>query len=317
MESGGQAGEETGGGPHGLRRFRTRFSPGVSGGGRSTHPLFRAAVRYRMAARSVPQGPFQAPQRRGPALCPRARARGPGSRSSAAGMRMRGGIPVRSFEQRNAPARSGGSDGPPARFSGPRAGSQPPARLARRSAEPVNRRSSAGEPTREAARPRGQRCRSSPAPCFFARRCTRTCISRTRAGRGYGGIRAETRARPLQRPFPGALRRRRTSAKAWTAPPPFGCKHGPSGGKTAAGGRGRPRSSSRRALPAGENGPASRIIPKPAQALPAQIPPESRSNRGKTSSVLHPGNAPAGRITRPANGWTPPRQGAERRSIGG
>lgn len=77
------------------------------------------------------------------------------------------GYPVRSFEQRNAPARSGVSGRPPARFSGPRAGSQPPARLARRSAEPVNRRSNAGEPTREAARPRGQRCRPAARSALF------------------------------------------------------------------------------------------------------------------------------------------------------
>lgn len=97
-------------------------------------------------------------------------ARGHGGR--AAGRARQGcvcgaGYPVRPFEQRNAPARSGGSDGPPARPSGSRAGSQPPARLARRSAEPVNRRSNAGEPTREAARPRGQRCRPAARSALF------------------------------------------------------------------------------------------------------------------------------------------------------
>ena len=54
--------------------------------------------------------------------------------------------------------------------------------------------------------------------------------------------------------------------------------------------------------PPGKNGQANRIIPKPAQALPAQIPPESRSDRGKTPPVCI-------RET--------PRPGAERRSIGG
>ena len=133
---------------------------------RSTHPPFRAAVRCRAAARSA--RPVSSPSAAGSgSLVP---ARGHGGR--AAGRARQGcvcgaGYPVRSFEQRNAPARSGGSDGPPARPSGSRAGS-PPARLARRPAEPVNRRSSVGGPTREAARPTVRETRiSGPLRAFL------------------------------------------------------------------------------------------------------------------------------------------------------
>ena len=182
-------------------------------------------------------------------------ARGHGGR--AAGRARQGcvygaGYPVRSFEQRNAPARSGGSDGPPARPSGSRAGS-PPARLARRPAEPVNRRSSVGGPTREAARPTVRETRiSGPLRAFLP------AAARGRAfpGRGPGedmeAFASKRASDPFRRSFPGALRRRRAAAKAWTAPPPFGCKHGPSDGKTAAGECGRLRSGSRRVLPAGK-----------------------------------------------------------------
>lgn len=131
---------------------------------RSTHPPFRAAVRCRAAARSA--RPVSSPSAAGAgSLAPaghRGRAAGRARQECVCGA----GYPVRPFEQRNAPARSGGSDGPPARPSGSRAGS-PPARLARRPAEPVNRRSNAGEPTREAARPRGQRCRPAARSALF------------------------------------------------------------------------------------------------------------------------------------------------------
>lgn len=68
MKSGGQAGGETGGGPHGLRRFRTRFSPGVSGEGSAEARIRHSAPPSDAARRREAQGPFQAPQRRGLAL---------------------------------------------------------------------------------------------------------------------------------------------------------------------------------------------------------------------------------------------------------
>lgn len=154
------------------RAERPRSAGRYSGVKKSAALQWKAAGRRaekRAAARTVSGAfaPVSSPSAAGSgSLVP---ARGHGGR--AAGRARQGcvcgaGYPVRPFEQRNAPARSGGSDGPPARFSGPRAGS-PPARLARRSAEPVNRRSNAGEPTREAARPRGQRCRSAARSALF------------------------------------------------------------------------------------------------------------------------------------------------------
>ena len=67
----------------------------------------------------------------------------------------------------------------------------------------------------------------------------------------------------------------------------------------------------------GKNGPASRIIPKPAQALPAQIPPESRSNRGKTPpACIRKTLRQDAQHTRSAVRNRPSR-GAERRFTGG
>lgn len=200
MKSGGQADGKDGAVPRRPGRFRTRFSPGVSGGGRSTHPLFRAAVRYRMAARSA--RPVSSPSAAGSgSLVP---ARGHGGR--AAGRARQGcvcgaGYPVRSFEQRNAPARSGGSDGPPARPSGSRAGS-PPARLARRSAEPVNRRSSVGGPTKSDPPARPEVQASGPLRAFLP------AVARGRAfpGRGPGedmeAFASKRAPDPSSSPFP-------------------------------------------------------------------------------------------------------------------
>lgn len=68
MESGGQAGGETGGCPHRLRRSRTDFSPGVSGEGSAEARIRHSAPPSDAARRREAQGPFQAPQRRGLAL---------------------------------------------------------------------------------------------------------------------------------------------------------------------------------------------------------------------------------------------------------
>ena len=281
MESGGQAGGETGGCPHRLRRFRTRFKP-LSGG----VWLF------------VP-------------------ARGHGGR--AAGRARQGcvcgaGYPVRPFEQRNAPARSGGSDGPPARPSGSRAGSRagsPPARLARRPAEPVNRRSSVGGPTREAARPTVRETRiSGPLRAFLP------AAARGRAfpGRGPGedmeAFASKRASDPSGGPFPalcaaaGPLPRR-----GGPLLPHSGANTARQTGKRRPEGAGGCEAAPAGCCPPGKNGQANRIIPKPAQALPAQIPPESRSDRGKTPPSLHPGNAPAGRTTHPVSGQKPPQPG--------
>ena len=70
MESGGQAGGETGGGPHGLRRSRTDFSPGVSGEGSAEARIRHSAPSSDAARRREAQGPFQAPQRRRLAFWP-------------------------------------------------------------------------------------------------------------------------------------------------------------------------------------------------------------------------------------------------------
>lgn len=182
-------------------------------------------------------------------------ARGHGGR--AAGRARQGcvcgaGYPVRSFEQRNAPARSGGSDGPPARPSGSRAGSQPPARLARRPAAPVNRRSSAGGPTKSDPPARPEVQASGPLRAFLP------AVARGRAfpGRGPGedmeAFASKRASDPSGGPFPALCAAAGPLPRPWTAPPPSGRKHSPSGGKTAAGGGGRLRSSSRRVLPAGE-----------------------------------------------------------------
>lgn len=307
MKSGGQADGKDGAVPRRPGRFRTRFSPGVSGGGRSTHPLFRAAVRYRMAARSA--RPVSSPSAAGSgSLVP---ARGHGGR--AAGRARQGcvcgaGYPVRSFEQRNAPARSGGSDGPPARPSGSRAGS-PPARLARRSAEPVNRRSSVGGPTKSDPPARPEVQASGPLRAFLP------AVARGRAfpGRGPGedmeAFASKRASDPSGGPFPalcaaegplGRSRPRILQPDANTAR---------QAGKRRLEGAGGREAAPAGCCPPGKNGQANRIIPKPAQALPAQIPPESRSDRGKTPPSLHPGNAPAGRTTHPVSGQKPPQPG--------
>ena len=226
-------------------------------------------------------------------------ARGHGGR--AAGRARQGcvcgaGYPVRSFEQRNAPARSGGSDGPPARPSGSRAGS-PPARLARRPAEPVNRRSSVGGPTREAARPTVRETRiSGPLRAFLP------AAARGRAfpGRGPGedmeAFASKRASDPSGGPFPalcaaeGPLPRR-----GGPLLPHSGANTARQTGKRRPEGAGGCEAAPAGCCPPGKNGQANRIIPKPAQALPAQIPPESRFDRGKTPPSLHPGNAPVGR----------------------
>ena len=233
-------------------------------------------------------------------------ARGHGGR--AAGRARQGcvcgaGYPVRSFEQRNAPARSGGSDGPPARPSGSRADS-PPARLARRPAEPVNRRSSVGGPTREAARPTVRETRiSGPLRAFLP------AAARGRAfpGRGPGedmeAFASKRASDPSGGPFPalcaaeGPLPRR-----GGPLLPHSGANTARQTGKRRPEGAGGCEAAPAGCCPPGKNGQANRIIPKPAQALPAQIPPESRSDRGKTP---------------PACIRETPRSGAERRSIGG
>ena len=261
---------------------------------RSTHPPFRAAVRCRAAARSA--RPVSSPSAAGSgSLVP---ARGHGGR--AAGRARQGcvcgaGYPVRSFEQRNAPARSGGSDGPPARPSGSRAGS-PPARLARRPAEPVNRRSSVGGPTREAARPTVRETRiSGPLRAFLP------AAARGRAfpGRGPGedmeAFASKRASDPSGGPFPALCAAEGPLPRRGPLLPHSGANTAHQTGKRRPEGAGGCEAAPAGCCPPGKNGQANRIIPKPAQALPAQIPPESRSDRGKTPPSLHPGNAPAGR----------------------
>ena len=302
MESGGQAGGETGGCPHRLRRSRTDFSPGVSGEGSAEARIRHSAPPSDAARRREAQGPFQAPQRRGLALL--VPARGHGGR--AAGRARQGcvcgaGYPVRSFEQRNAPARSGGSDGPPARPSGSRAGS-PPARLARRPAEPVNRRSSVGGPTKSDPPARLEVQASGPLRAFLP------AAARGRAfpGRGPGedmeAFASKRASDPSGGPFPALCAAEGPLPRRGPLLPHSGANTTRQTGKRRPEGAGGCEAAPAGCCPPGKNGQANRIIPKPAQALPAQIPPESRSDRGKAPPVCI-------RET--------PRPGAERRSIGG
>ena len=260
---------------------------------RSTHPPFRAAVRCRAAARSA--RPVSSPSAAGSgSLVP---ARGHGGR--AAGRARQGcvygaGYPVRSFEQRNAPARSGGSDGPPARPSGSRAGS-PPARLARRPAEPVNRRSSVGGPTKSDPPARLEVQASGPLRAFLP------AAARGRAfpGRGPGedmeAFASKRASDPSGGPFPALCAAEGPLPRRGPLLPHSGANTARQTGKRRPESAGGCEAAPAGCCPPGKNGQANRIIPKPAQALPAQIPPESRSDRGKTPPSLHPGNAPAGR----------------------
>ena len=268
---------------------------------RSTHPPVRAAVRCRAAARSA--RPVSSPSAAGSgSLVP---ARGHGGR--AAGRARQGcvcgaGYPVRSFEQRNAPARSGGSDGPPARPSGSRAGS-PPARLARRPAEPVNRRSNAGEPTREAARPRGQRCRPAARSALF---CPPLHADVHFPGAGRERIWKHSRRNARQTP-PAVLSRR-------SAPPKGRCQ-------------GADRSSPIRAQTRPvrrENGgrrvreAAKRLLPGAARREKTVRQTGSFQSPHRLCPRRYPRKAaPTGAKRPPACIRETPRPGAERRSIGG
>lgn len=276
------------------------------------HPPFRAAVRRRAAARSA--RPVSSPSAaRAGSLAPA------GHRGRAAGRARQGcvcgaGYPVRSFEQRNAPARSGGSDGPPARPSGSRAGSQPPARLARRSAEPVNRRSNAGEPTKSDPPARPEVQASGPLRAFLP------AVARGRAfhGRGPGedmeAFASKRASDPSGGPFPalcaaeGPLGRSRprilqpdanTARQAGKRRPEGagGCEAAPAGycqpGKTIrqAGSfqsphRLCPRRYPRKAAPTGAKRPqpASGKRPRRAQNAPGQRSETAPSGRG---AALH------------------------------
>lgn len=68
MKSGGQADGKDGAVPRRPGRFRTRFSPGVSGEGSAEARIRHSAPPSDAARRREAQGPFQAPQRRGLAL---------------------------------------------------------------------------------------------------------------------------------------------------------------------------------------------------------------------------------------------------------
>lgn len=291
MESGGQAGGETGGCPHRLRRSRTDFSPGVSGEGSAEARIRHSAPPSDAARRREAQGPFQAPQRRDLALWSPREGTGAGQpvergRDAYAGR----DIPCAPLSKGTLPHGLAALTVRQHALPGP--APAPRAEAGRASEPPFQRgRADAGS-----SPPHGQRdADQRPAPRFFARRCTRTCISRARAGRRYGSIRVETRVRPLRRSFPGALRRRRAAAKAWTAPPPFGCKHGPSDGKTAAGGCGRLRSGSRRVLPAGKKRSGKPDHSKARTGFARADTPGKPLRQGQNAPSLHPGNAPAGR----------------------
>ena len=263
---------------------------------RSMHPPFRAAVRRRAAARSA--RPVSSPSAaRAGSLAPaghRGRAAGRARQRCVCGSADGVGYPERSVGQRSAPARSGGSDSPPVRPSGSRAGS-PPARLARRPAEPVNRRSSVGGPTKSDPPARPEVQASGPLRAFLP------AVARGRAfhGRGPGedmeAFALKRAPDPSSGPFPalcaaegplGRSRPRILQPDANTA--------------RQAGRRRLEGAGGYEAAPAGYCQPGKTIrqagsFRSPHRLLSAQIPPESRSNRGKTSSVLHPGNAPAGR----------------------
>ena len=265
MESGGQAGGETGGGPHGLRRFRTRFKP-LSGEGSAEARIRHSAPPSDAARRREAQGPFQAPQRRGLALwSPR------GHVGRAAGRARQGcvcgaGYPVRSFEQRNAPARSGGSAGPPARPSGSRAGS-PPARLARRPAEPVNRRSSVGGPTKSDPPARPEVQASGPLRAFLP------AAARGRAfpGRGPGedmeAFASKRASDPSGGPFPALCAAEGPLPRRGPLLPHSGANTARQTGKRRPEGAGGCEAAPAGCCPPGKNGQANRIIPKPAQAF--------------------------------------------------
>lgn len=302
MESGGQAGGETGGCPHSLRRSRTDFSPGVSGEGSAEARIRHSAPPSDAARRREAQGPFQAPQRRGLALWSPREGTGAGQpvergRDAYAGR----DIPCAPLSKGTLPHGLAALTVRQHALPGP-APASPPARLARRPAEPVNRRSSVGGPTKSDPPARPEVQASGPLRAFLP------AAARGRAfpGRGPGedmeAFASKRASDPSGGPFPVLCAAEGPLPRRGPLLPHSGANTARQTGKRRPEGAGGCEAAPAGCCPPGKNGQANRIIPKPAQALPAQIPPESRSDRGKTPPVCI-------RET--------PRPGAERRSIGG
>ena len=302
MESGGQAGGETGGGPHRLRRSRTDFSPGVSGKGSAEARIRHSAPPSAAARRREAQGPFQAPQRRGLALWSPRKGTGAGQpvergRDAYAGR----DIPCAPLSKGTLPHGLAALTVRQHALPGP-APAPPPARLARRPADPVNRRSSVGGPTKSDPPARPEVQASGPLRAFLPAAARGRAFPGRRPGEDMEAFASKRASDPSGGPFPalcaaeGPLPRRGPLLPIRAQTRPVRRENG--GRRVREAAKRLPPGAARREKTVRQTG----SFQSPHRLCPRRYPRKA---------------APTGAKRPPACIRETPRPGAERRSIGG